>query len=198
MIISVLWEDQYGAAPRNFGPHVLLVACVADARRCDRSLVQRFVIPNPRKGNAGVREALQEDGARLFDDGPVFAVLDRDKVRELWKLPGPMPPECMSAIAERFRQDAPGDYDLVFLVDNVESLLRASASILEQEAPKHKPTPNERDRILARLAWSDAAKRGRLLELCPSFERLVTRVAAQLAGHMNPPLPSSASGTAMP
>jgi hypothetical protein len=31
MIITVLWEDQRGAEAKGFGPHELLLSCVADS-----------------------------------------------------------------------------------------------------------------------------------------------------------------------
>jgi hypothetical protein len=178
MIVSVLWEDQRSTEQRGFGPHELLVSCVADELRRERKKVEKLVESHPKKGVGNVRKALQLNCQRLARHGPVLAVVDRDKIRELWKVPGPMPPDCIPGIAQRFREDAPGDYDLVLLVENVETLVDAAASALNRTPASGKPTPGERDRVLATVAWGDPRQRQQVRGRCPSFERLVMRVAA--------------------
>jgi hypothetical protein len=179
MIVTVLWEDQRGGDVLGFGPHELLIACLADDLDLHRWELSQRVQSQPRKGNSNVRKALQKDIAKL-SRGKVLAVLDRDKVRELWKTPGPMPADCMKGITERFRGDAPGDYELLFLVQNVESLLDGARTALCEPPLDGKPTPDRRDRLLHRCAGASVATRRQVRERCPSFDRLVTRVAEAL------------------
>jgi hypothetical protein len=175
VIITVLWEDQRGAELKGFGPHELLLSCLADDLATDRWHLVKLVESHPKKGNANVRKTLQKDGTRLASSGFVFAVIDRDKVRDLWE---PMPPDCMTGISTRFREDASGNYELVFLVDNVESVLGIVSGALGRLLPPGKPRPDDRDRILAEVAWAQATARAEVRERCPSFDRLVKRVAS--------------------
>jgi hypothetical protein len=87
MQVVVLWEDQRGAQAKGFGPHELLLSCLAD-------------------------------------DG----VGTRNQVR--------------SSITTT------------------------------------KPTPDERDRLLSRLAWGSLKVRTETRNDCPSFDRLVRHVAS--------------------
>jgi hypothetical protein len=102
MVVTVLWEDQYGRDVRAFGPHELLVACLSDELSSElpdvtRHQVQKIVQSHPKKGNAGIRKALQRDLPRLKKSGPVFAVVDSDRVRDLWKHSGISAPNCRAA-----------------------------------------------------------------------------------------------------
>jgi hypothetical protein len=179
MIVTVLWEDQRGGEVKGFGPHELLMASLADDLGIRPWEVGRLVQSHPKKGNANVRKALQKDIGKLGGTR-VFAVLDRDKVRELWKSRGPMPVDCNAGIRDRFRTDAPGDYDLVFLVQNVESLLGAASAALGIDKLRSKPNPDERDRLLLRCTGPNATVRGQIRENCQSFDRLVRRVGEAL------------------
>jgi hypothetical protein len=100
----------------------------------------------------------------------VFAVVDRDKIHGLWKKDPPT--NCMSGIAAQFRLDVAGDFDLIFLEDNVETLL----ALARNEEIRGKPGPDERDRVLNRAAH-DSDSRNRIRAKCASFNRLVLRIA---------------------
>jgi hypothetical protein len=74
VIITVPWEDRRGVATRDFGPHELLIWCVADALGMDgwdRGLRQ-IIHSVPKKGNGGVRAALRGNLSMLAKSGPVF------------------------------------------------------------------------------------------------------------------------------
>lgn len=134
-MITVLWEDSRGTAAKSFGPHELLLACVADD-------------------------------------------LDRDQLHDLWPTPSP---SCRSGITARFRQDAEGDYDLVLLERNMETLIEITCQILGRHVPPK--DPDERDRVLLTAVWPPSGTtdiRQTIRHSCPSFARIVARVA----GHM--------------
>ena len=69
MIITVLWEDQRGGMVKGFGPHELLVSCVADELRCARDEVKKLIVSVPKKGNGNVIRALEQElGIRIPDE----------------------------------------------------------------------------------------------------------------------------------
>lgn len=182
MIITVIWEDERGGVIRGFGPHDLLLACVRDD---DPSItpeqfasLPKRVIAVPAKGNGNVIRKLKKDLTNLRARGPVCAVLDRDKVRNLWSSAN-RPPDCLSGIAGKIRTDAPGDYGLVLLIQNVESLVQASCRALSVDLPVMKPSPLERDRVLLRAAWGGADARTAIRKEVASFDRLVHWVQAK-------------------
>lgn len=180
MIVTVLWEDQRGVESRGFGPHELLLTCLSDELRIDRAGLKQSVASHPHKGNTSLRKALQSNIGRLRKSGPVLAVVDSDQLHDLWP-PKPPPPTCISGRVARFRQDAAGDYELVLLVKNMETLIEAACKATHQRVAKGKPKPDERDALLARAVWGTTDVRQAIRAGCPSFDRLVTRVARHLA-----------------
>lgn len=107
MIVTVLWEDARGGQVKGFGPHELLIACLADDLGSPRWRLEKLVASVPKKGKERVHEALVQDRQRLLDRGPLFGVVDRDRVREIWR--ADQPADCMMGIKERFLKDAPGE-----------------------------------------------------------------------------------------
>jgi hypothetical protein len=177
MQVTVLWEDQRGVQAKGFGPHALLVACLVDDGVGTHEELKHRLNSIPLKGNGNVRRALRDKAHRILDSGRLFAVFDRDKAHELWSSKENVP-NCMSGIAARLKQDAPGDYEVVFLGANIESLLSAAAQALGFPSPATKPAPDERDRLLGRLTWDTPEARRKTRSTCPSFDRLVQRVAS--------------------
>jgi hypothetical protein len=97
-VITVLWEDQRGVEVRGFGPHDLLVSCLVDDLNSDRRQVAKQVESHPKKGNTKVLKEIQRNYEHLRGRGPLFAVVDRDRIQDLWK----GSPNCMSGIRQRF------------------------------------------------------------------------------------------------
>jgi hypothetical protein len=182
MRITVLWEDSRGVETKGFGPHELLLACVADKLGRERKELEGIVKSVAKKGVGNVIKALQTNLTKLNSTGPVFAVIDRDKAREIWK-PAPLPADCMAAIRTRIaREVGSSKYELVFLVQNMESLVDACDVGARVNLERRKPTPDQRDRILGRAAWDfSPAPRSGILSACPSFKRLVDRVGDALS-----------------
>lgn len=177
MITTVLWEDQLGGQTKSFGPHELLIACLEDRTGQPRTVLKHLVVSVPLKGNGNVRRALQRNLGKLIQSGPVVAVLDRDKAQDLWSQ---KPPNCFGGLRSALRHDAPGDYDVVFLVDNIESIIVACCHALGEPVPTTKPSPNHRDRIIGKVVWCPASARQAVCIAVPSFGRLVQRVADRL------------------
>lgn len=163
MIVTVLWEDQR-AAGKGFGPHELLVSCLADELATEASTLKKRVRSHPKKGNAKVLADLKLNAARLRNSGPLFAVIDRDKVRKLWSA-ADAPTDCLSGLGKHFHRDAPGDYELVFLIQNVESLLDIAADVLGEAKLRSKPSP---DLPTNATVYSSAARRSRRRFACGS------------------------------
>ena len=79
----------------------------------------------------------------------------------------------MTAIRKRIAEEAKSEkYELVFLVDNMESLVNACDESARTKPKERKPTPDLRDRILGRAAWEGSPlPRLVILSACPSFNR---------------------------
>jgi len=190
MIVTVLWEDQRGVQAKGFGPHELLLSCLVDrcadsSNQADRSRLheklRRHVLSVPKKGNGNVLRELTGRLQKLSKGGPIVAVLDRDRIADLWRgRKDVRVPDGMCHHKVQIKNDAPGDYEVIFLVENVETLTTA---LLQARGPARsgKPTPDERDRILGGATWGDPQRRKGLLEQVPSFARLVSKVAERIS-----------------
>ena len=110
MIVTLLWEDERGGVAKGFGPHELLLSCIADDLGLPRELLLPCVNSVPKKGRDKLRTALQHEFLKLARFGPVLAVIDKDRARDLWKGRAQPPPPCMSSMAARLHEDAPRDY----------------------------------------------------------------------------------------
>lgn len=177
-VVTVLWEDQRSAIVKTFGPHALLIACVTEELGERRDTVSSKVISVPKKGNGNVVVALERDLIRLSDAGPVCAVFDRDNIKDLFRQGSA--PSCISGIKDRIYEKVSGSYEIVLLDRNIETLVDACCRAQEKPTLKAKPTPDQRDRILTKTAWSVAGERMAVRAAVPSFNRLVGWVAGQL------------------
>ena len=169
-ILTVLYEDSLASRPTNYGPHSLLLACVADKLGCNRwdPRLKTGVQASPKKGDSKLRAALAEDVPRLSNCGGVAFVFDLDHVRDCFGLPST---SCLRTVLEAIKQDASVRFQVVLLDRNTETLVKACADALRLPCPCKKPV--ERDRILNRAAAADVSVREKILDDCPSFRRLV-------------------------
>lgn len=192
MIITVLWEDARGVVSSGFGPHELLVSCVADEIGCPRAVPGRIIRSVPKKGNGNVLRTLLRDlDGRLARHGPVLAVFDQDRVRELWP-EGARPTNCYTAIHAAFEEKAPGSYLLLLIERNTETLIEAACRVLRIPVPSSKPSPDQRDLPLIRIAReADRSRRDDLRGMVPSYDRIVRRVFEAVKKH--PPVQCRAS-----
>lgn len=178
MIIWILWEDQRDSAGKSFGPHDLLISCLCDDQegKFSRWFLNQRVRPNPRKGDGKVLQVLKTQLLRLEDEGAVCAVFDRDKAHRMWGQEK-QPARCRTALLQKIRNDAPGAYEVVFLEQNVETLLQACAQVLGVTPPEDKLKPKERDQMLQRVAYESREIRMQVRKEVPSFDRLVRKVS---------------------
>jgi len=179
MIITILWEDQRGAAGKRFGPHELLLSCVDDDLHCGRDFFAELVIGAPKKGSGKILQALKQDLPRLLKSGPVCAVLDRDRVLDLWPA-SRRPPGCSSGIRSAIVRDAPGEYGLVLLENNIESVVAACHKHLGSVMPRDKPSPEARDEVLFKAAWASADARSSIRQTMPTFDRIARWVKLEV------------------
>ncbi len=187
MIVTVLWEDQRGVKTNSFGPHKLLLSCLVDELGWPYHELERTVASIPLRGNGNVRRELQKNIRKLTNSGPVLAILDHDQIVGLWKDRRDLQiPKCMTRQKQQLKEDAEGEYEIVFLVDNMESLTSAVITQSEGEPWNSKPTPEERDEIL-QIAVGNPVLRAQVLKEVPSFARLVCKVAERLAGASSTP-----------
>lgn len=182
----MLWEDSAGVKPREFGPGCLVNGCVADSLGWEWNDVRlRTLIAHvPRNGNTHVvAQCVQFADAGI--DAVIYAVLDLDRAHELVGLPAnACVVKVRDALAARTRTGK------VRLIDrNVESLVAITLELVGERKPaKRKPVPDERDRILNKLARDAEAgeKRRRLRASSRSFDRLVLAVEADMRALLGP------------
>lgn len=181
MIVTVLWEDQRGDRRNGFAPGALVNACVKDRLAMVAQPIRARIEHVPKKGNGNVLKALKNDFSSLRNDGRVIAVCDRDKFHLLWRDHYEPPHNCMQGLTERVASDCGGPRELVFLRQNMETLLehcRAALGILT-EAAARKPSPEDRDELIERVL-RDRQARAYILAHFADFRRLVDRIAAVL------------------
>lgn len=177
MLCTVLYEDNAGAQPQNFGPHALLLACLADrVGRPVRSLKGQ-VVGVPKKGNGNVKRALERDAEDLANRGPLFAVFDDDQVRRCYGLEKDA---CRPAVLAAIKGDPPKSVEVILIEENIESLIAACRQVLGRLPSSQKPKPAERDEILQEVARGSRDRRHAVLQRCPTFTRLVEKVLPSL------------------
>jgi hypothetical protein len=179
-VITVLYEDALGAATRNFGPHQLVLACVADALGDGRDhwTLRSEVKAVPKKGAPKVRVALRDEPWWMA--GPLLAVFDGDRVRELYGLEASA---CRSELLSMILAESRDDPTIVLLERNMEDVTSACRRALGRPVPMAKPTPAERDAIChAAAAAAEPLVRSVILSAVPSLARLVEHLRGRLAG----------------
>lgn len=181
MTVFVLWENHSDGPVDRFGPHVFLVACIADRLLVDRFELHRSEAIRSRSCNGNSNVFRELGRSHPWNTAPhVIAVLDSDKLHELLggearKLVAEPAYEAWSAQMEgkcRERIGAHGADQLAicFLDRNLETLLQALGDT------SVKKNVVQRDKLLQRAA-ADPALIRRALEQMPSWAHLVEAVA---------------------
>jgi hypothetical protein len=174
--VTILYEDEAGdGALRDFGPHELLLALIADetGRRIDD--LKREVDAHPAKGASKLLvKCAEEVGDNISSDcHPVVAIFDVDRVRGLRHrhhlrdgIPKRSTDAGIAAILEALcpKRDK---LRVVLLNRNVESILRAISEVWPDDRSTHEPqyerairhkSRNDRDLILHRFAEAPGAR----------------------------------------
>ncbi len=176
-VAIVLYEDSL--AGKRFVPHDLVLACVAD-RKPGASVwtLKHEIEAIPRNGAGNVKTDL---GAGLFGarGESVLAVFDRDHISD----PNAFPAcgSCLSAIrgaiATVVHASIVSRFTAVLLDKNMETVVEACCSVQSKPAPKAKPNPADRDKLIAPVAYDDSpARRAQVLTQVPSFKYLVEKL----------------------
>lgn len=177
-LITVLYEDQLAAQPNNYGPHMLVLACVADRIGSEPWGLRQQVRAIPKKGDSKLRDALRDEGALLARCGPLLVMFDADRVRACYGLPSHA---CKRSVLDKIHGEATGKPILILLERNMEDVVDACCKALQQPSPQRKPTPPERDAILHKTVAASRHARDEVLQSVPSFARLVRAVHEALS-----------------
>lgn len=178
MKATVFYEDAPGVAVTNFGPHLLALACVADRMGVERYLLRHYADAVPMKGDSKLRAVLKGIAGRH-----TIALFDSDHVRDLYGLEkGATTLEVIAAI----KAETGSEVEVILLERNAEDLIRHCHVAMQEALPSGKPTPEERDRVLHRMAARAPSDRERLRQLCPSFalladtlQKMIERIRAE-------------------
>lgn len=182
--VKIFYEDQAGREVNNFGPHMLLCACVADRTQHTVTLwdLKKRIHCQPKKSDAKLLEACRQRKELELDE-IVFAIFDADRVH---RLPG-MQHGSLEQMQAQLRALIDSPKVRPFLLDsNVETLVSAAAGCLEPPITGDIPKRHlMRDRILNNAAKAMRSVRDCVLERVPTFEAVVAAVVDVL------PIPSS-------
>jgi hypothetical protein len=189
-LATILYEDQRAPQKTRFGPHALVIACVADETGSDRWALEKRIEGIPKKGDSKLLHAVREDAADLTHDGrALVAVFDEDRVR---KLLGLDTGACKTLVKDAIARGCTAGplLEVVLLQRNIEDVVAAAARALgkplndpqvERALGKHAGHPEARDAILHAAASADVAVRRAILAAVPSFARVVQGLAVRFA-----------------
>ncbi len=172
-IVTILYEDQSSAAPNDFGPHALLLAMLADDLGRSRWQLRNRFNAIPKNGNSKLRTELKLHTADMAAFGPVFAVLDGDRVRECYGLPRD---SCLGNVVTAIKEEASGPVEVVIVDRNMESVVRVCRKEVGRDPNVPKPTPRQRDRDFHGAADAAPDVRAGIRKGSPTFDRLAKKV----------------------
>jgi hypothetical protein len=102
--IPIFYEDDRGGV-KEFGPHELLVACIADTCGQDWWAIRARFEPIPKKGDANLLKACRDDVPDM-PDSLIFALFDADKLhRRLFESSRPSVEELLAELRCRCPDD---------------------------------------------------------------------------------------------
>jgi len=193
--VTILYEDQLNKStrPDEFGPHLLLIACVWDEiDGAYHELAKAMKDCRPMKGSSKLLSTCKEDIEDIIGDGRnAVAVFDRDRATELLNLHRESTDEeIIRSIMEAC--GVPGRLHVLLLGENIESLLRAAGkcdrSISQgriEEALRKRL--NARDLVFRAVSKQDKRDiRNCIQEEVPSFREIVKQAIQLLGAGPNP------------
>lgn len=189
--IWILYEDQRDDDVKGFGPHQLVVACVADALGCEPWALKGLLRDKAMKSNSKMRLECQERLDRLVRDGShVIAVYDADRACDV-PTPKLAKSSCKQLVVQGLKQGCePGErLRIVLLEQNIETVLAAlrrlgpdlAENATFEVALRHKGSRAARDNILGKAAAPNRRPlRSSLQHEVPSIAYLVGKIVAIL------------------
>lgn len=183
--IMVFYEDSLApnCPPTNYGPHVLVCACVAERFH----LSTPWALMNELKAHPcnGAPKVLARAKERLRIAERIYLLLDTDKpIHQLGLGKNSAPADVSRAVAEYFAGQT-----TVFgfgLERNVETVVKAACTALQRPMPQGKPNPALRDAVLIDLARNET-ERTRVLSEVPSLKALVDALAVEVKRRLTSP-----------
>lgn len=183
----ILYEDERGPQ-REFGLHMLILACVADDLGRDPYEIKKWFEPRPMNGVNKVLESCRRDVRRIAARGErVFALIDDDHVRE--HVPGMDARADAPAVeaAIKASSNAPEQLEVILLHKNTESVVEA-AKLCDPSLPDTtvrealRKDRVQRDRIFHRVALGAREFRTCIRGKIPAIEKLVELLVAITRG----------------
>lgn len=192
--VTILYEDQLNKStrPEEFGPHLLLIACVWDEiDGKHHELAKAMKDCRPMKGSSKLLGTCKKDIEDITRDGRnALAVFDRDRAAHLLHLPRESSDEdIISSIMEAC--GLPERLYVLLLEENIESLIRAAGecdrSISREKIAKALcKKMNERDLVFRAVFKQDKRDiRNCILEEVPSFREIVKQAIQLLEAGQN-------------
>ncbi len=174
----VLYEDQAGHI-KEFGPHKLVCACIADLVGGDVFKIQRAIEGHPKKGDT---KLLRDYERHAADGGRILAIFDGDKLHRRLGMPKSADRKQL-ARALRERGSSP-QVTAYVLPGNLETVFDATLECLSwsEPLPAGKPDLLLRDRVFKRAAFADRRVRDCILDKIP-----VLREGARALAGLLPP-----------
>lgn len=186
--VVVLYEDSaLEGSIKNYGPHQLVLQCIADVSDVPAWELKRFITAHPANSNSKVQAECRRVPPAIGTDGsPVVAVYDEDKA---YKLPGLARNLCKTQMRQILLHQtslSALQLSIVFLEQNLESVLKElhiCAPGLTSPATWQKALQKKlmaREVVLeaaSRPSPTGEAARAELLRRMPSLSYLAWRVA---------------------
>lgn len=175
----IFYEDQAAGRVNEFGPHLLLCACVAD-RLGTKSVqdVRELLDGQPKKSDGKLLTACKRH-AELDENVLVFALFDADKLHVRLKIPKAPIDGLRATLEAEIRSPKVRPF---LLEDKLETLVDATAGCLGVAYDRSLPKRHYvRDKLLARAAYSASRSvRDCVTQAVPSFAAFVDAVALAL------------------
>lgn len=178
--LRIFYEDKAAAgATKQFGPHILLCACVADLLGVPMSELKHLMQGEPKKGDGSLLAACKVHAQRGAPV-PIFALFDGDQLRKLLKSRDDSVEALRTALEHRI---ASATIHPFVLEGNIDELVKAAAECFDPPVTRTIIKAHiERDRILNRAAYDgNRAVRECIRTRKPGFAALVDAVAKALS-----------------
>jgi len=178
-LATILYED-HPRETKEFGPHNLVLACVADRTHQTIWQIKRLFDGRPMGGDSKVVKESSRVDIIAPDCHPVVMLLDDDKIRRHLGLASGAASDDVAA-AIRANCSEPDKLHIFLLTRNVDDLVQVAARSTDWKG-EIKKKPVVRDRILNKAAYNvNAAQRALIQEEVPGLADLVEFLVSLIA-----------------